>query len=142
MILGKNELVTSTSEFAAGTNRYVMNSALGIDTPSPMLGATVHVNDVAEIHVKALDSTVHGNKNFIASAESVKWENLSGVLKQEFPSAFEKGFLKLGGKMVTKDVSFDTTDTEKVFGIQWKGFDEQLRSVVEHYLEIKTQETK
>lgn len=58
MILGRNELSTSISDFSSGTNRYAMNIALGIDAPAPMLGATVHVNDAALLHVLALDEKV------------------------------------------------------------------------------------
>ncbi len=44
--------------------------------------------------------------------------------------------------MKTRKVAFDTLDTEEVFGIKWKGFGEQVRSVVRHYLEIYGKEQK
>jgi hypothetical protein len=51
VILGRNELATSTEYFKSGTNRYVLNIALGIDAAAPMLGASVHVDDVGLLHV-------------------------------------------------------------------------------------------
>ena len=142
VILGRNELASSTSDFASGTNRYAMNIALGIDAPAPMIGATVHVNDVGLLHVQALDENVKvgetGVRNFIASGGSVTWSDVSGIIENKFG---KEGF-KLGGKMDTREVKFDTSLTEKVFGTKWVGFEEQVKSVVGHYLEVKAAEEK
>jgi nucleoside-diphosphate-sugar epimerase len=143
VILGRNELATSTSDFSSGTNRYVMNIAFGNDAPAPMIGATVHVDDVGLLHVLALDEKVKvgetGVRNFIASASSVTWSDVSGIISAEFG---KEGALKLGGKMDTRPVKFDTSATNDVFGIQLKGFEEQVKSVVAAYLEVKGAEER
>lgn len=140
VILGRNELVTSTSDFSSGTNRYVMNIALGIDAPAPMIGAAVHVNDVALLHVQALNEKVKvgetGVSNYIASGGSVRWSDVSGIIEKNFG----KEDFKLGGKMDTREAKFDTSETEKAFGTKWVGFEEQVKSVVGHYLELKAAE--
>ena len=140
VILGRNELATSTSDFSSGTNRYAMNIALGIDASAPMIGATVHVNDVALLHVQALDEKVKvgemGVSNYIASGGSVRWSDVSGIVQKNFG----KRNFKLDGKMDTRQVRFDTLETEKVFGTKWMGFEEQVKSVVGHYLELKAAE--
>ena len=142
VILGRNELATSTSDFGSGTNRYAINIALGIDAPAPMIGATVHVNDVGLLHVQALDEKVEtgetGVKNFVASGGSVRWSDVSGIIEKEF----RKETFKLGGKMGTRAVKFNTSETERVFGTKWVGFEEQVKSVVGHYLEVKAAEAK
>jgi hypothetical protein len=141
VILGRNELSTSTNDFSSGTNRYVMNIAHGIDAPAPMIGATVYVNDVGLLHVLALDEKVKvgetGVRNFIASSGSVRWRDVNGIVTEGFKPEVENGTLKLHGKMDTRAVRFDTAVTEEVFGIKWVGFEEQVKSVVGHYLEIK-----
>jgi len=121
-----------------------MNIALGIDAPAPIPGAAVHVNDVGLLHVLALDEKVKvgetGVRNFIASAESVKWSDVSDIVREQFKEEVERGVFKLDGKMDTRVVTFDTTVTDEVFGIQWKGFEEQVKSVVGAYLEVKAAE--
>ena len=74
VIIGRNELASSPADFASGTNRHPINIARGVDAPNRIIGATVHVDDCALIHVRALDPTVvQGTGNFIASAGSVRW---------------------------------------------------------------------
>ena len=144
VILGKNELATSTSDFSSGTNRYAINIARGIDAPAPMIGATVHVDDVGLLHVLALDERVRvgetGVRNFIASSGSVTWSDVSGIIRAEFGEEVEKGWLKLGGKLDTRVASFDIGATDREFEPRWKEFKEQIKSVVKHYLEIKVKE--
>lgn len=43
--------------------------------------------------------------------------------------------------MTGMDVSFDTSETEKVFGIKCIGFEEQVKSVVKQFVELKKAET-
>lgn len=121
-----------------------MNIAFGIDAPAPMIGATVHVDDVGLLHVLALDEKVKvgetGVRNFIASAGSVTWSDVNGIVRGSFGKEVESGEFKLGGKMDTKVVNLDASVTEREFGIKWKRFEEQVRSVVGHYLEVKAKE--
>jgi nucleoside-diphosphate-sugar epimerase len=78
----------------------VINVALGKDTPAPLVGATVFVNDCAEVHVRALDERVKGNQNFIASAGPVVWNDVNEIVKNGFGvKAMEHG-LKLGGTWI------------------------------------------
>jgi hypothetical protein len=146
VILGRNELATSTSDFSSGTNRYAMNITLGIDAPVPMIGATVHVNDAGLLHVQALSEKVKieesGVRNFIASAGSVRWSDVSGIVEREFSEEVKQGVFKLNGKMDTKAVRFDASVTEEEFGIKWRGFDEQVKSVVSAYLAVRAKEGK
>ena len=98
------------------------------------------------LHVQALDEKVKvgesGVRNFIASASSVRWSDVSGIIRTEFKEAVEGGVLKLDGKMDTRAVRFDTSATEETFGTKWRGFGEQVKSVVAAYLEVKAKEEK
>jgi len=81
-------------------------------------------------------------RNFTASASSITWSDVSGVIRSSFEKEVQENVLKLDGKLDTKAVQFDTSTTNKEFGIQWKGFEEQVRSVVVHYLEVKAKGQK
>jgi hypothetical protein len=52
----------------------------------------------------------------------------------------EKGVFKLKGKMDTRPVRFDTSATEEVFGVKWRGFEDQVESVMSAYLDVKAAE--
>jgi nucleoside-diphosphate-sugar epimerase len=136
VILGRNELSTERSDFASGTNRYVMNTVLGQDAQAPMPGATVFVNDCAEVHVLALDGKVRGNQNFIASGGPAVWSDVNEIVENEFGMKAKEGGLKLGGKIDTKPLDLDARETEKMFGAEWVSFEDQVKSVVGHYLTV------
>ena len=135
VILGRNELTTTLPEFDSGTNRYVINIAKGETAPAPMLGASVFVDDCAEVHVQALNSKVQGNQNFIASSGAVVFNDVNEIVKEAFGST-EKSVLKLGGNLATKALDLNTRETDDAFHIRWASFPEQVKSVIGHYLEV------
>lgn len=47
----------------------------------------------------------------------MKWSDVNPIVREAFSQEVERGVFKLGGKMDTKPVRFDTTSTEEVFGI-------------------------
>ena len=139
VIIGRNELVTTASDFSSGTNRYVINIAKGLDAPAPLLGASVYVNDCADIHLLALDDKINGNQNFIASAGAVVWNDVSEIIRHDFGEKVKDHSLKLEGNLDTKALDLDPSDTDRAFGVKWTAFNAQVKSVVEHYLEIVTE---
>lgn len=138
VILGRNELATHRSDLLTGTNRYVTNIVLGNDSPQPMLGVSVFVDDVAEVHVRALDPEVLGNQNFIASSGSMAWSDVNGIVRDVFAAKIEKERLQLGGIMNTRPLELDVKSTVDQLGIEWKPFKEQVTSVVEQYLSLES----
>jgi nucleoside-diphosphate-sugar epimerase len=137
VILGRNELATSRSDYLSGTNRYIVNIILGNDSPTAMPGVVVFVDDCAEVHVMALREDVNGNQNFTTSSGSVMWSDVNAIVKKEFASEVETEGLVLGGKMDTISLTLDVEKTVETFGISWVPFAEQVKSVVKHYLSLE-----
>ena len=133
-------MTTSLDSFSSGTNRYPLNIARGIDNTATPLTATVHVNDCAALHVLVLNPDVKGNQDFVASAEDVNWDDVNGIAKRDFPQAVEKGLLPMGGRIEGLKAKIDASKTQAAFGIKWIAFEEQLRSVFGHYLEVLANE--
>jgi hypothetical protein len=70
----------------------------------------------------------------------VDWDDVNGIAKRDFPQAVEKGLFLLGGKIEGLKAKIDASKTRAAFGIKWIAFEEQLRSVFGHYLEVLTNE--
>lgn len=143
-IIGKNELVQSAEEALLGTNVKVLGLVLGNKSESPVVGASVHVNDVAYMHVKALDDKV-GAGSYVANSGGeggTIWQDAVGVIGREFKKAVEQGVLKDDGVQLTRRLRIDARRGEEVMGFTFKGYEEQVRSVVGHYLELKGKEVK
>ena len=66
-VLGKDDMKTTSKSFATSTNALAMDLVLGKKEELPRLFATVHVDDVALAHVKALGDFVAGNQSFLVS---------------------------------------------------------------------------
>ena len=143
-IIGKHELVQNAEEALLGTNGVVLGLVLGNKSEFPVVGASVHVDDVAFMHVKALDEGVEAG-SYISNSEGEKgtvWQDAVGVVEREFANAVEEGVLKVDGVQGTRKLKVDARREERVMGFKFKSFEEQVRSVVEHYLELKGKELK
>lgn len=137
VILGPNPLITSPEGYKTGTNRYVVNLLQGSRTDSPGLGVTVHVDDCALAHVKALDPKVKGNQDFIlSSSENVVYDDAIEIVKKWFPDAVESGKLSVDGDLPQTKITFDLTATENVLGIKGRSYEDQVKGIVGHYLEL------
>lgn len=116
-----------------------MAAVLGRKSDVLTAGSSVSVHDTAKIHVLALDPKIEGNQNFITAGDGVEgvvWEDALEIVKRKFPEAVKSGVLPLGGKQPTRKVRVDAKRTEEVFGIKFEGLEEQVESVVGHYLKL------
>ena len=137
-VIGKNELITSAKDILLGTNVAPLAPILGNKSEQPVIGASVHLDDVAFMHVKALDERVPAG-TYIASSgglEGTQWQEATRVVEETYPDAVKKGVLVNDGVQPTRKLQVDASLTEKVFGFKFLGYDEQVKSVVSHYLEL------
>jgi nucleoside-diphosphate-sugar epimerase len=137
--IGKNELITSLDKVATGTNGMVLGPILGNKASDPLAGTTVFVNDVAKVQVLALNPKIEGNQNFMLSSEGVngvKWDDAIEIVRRNFPEEVKKGVFKLDGTQPTTELKIDSARTEEVFGFKLASFEEQVKSIVGHYLEL------
>lgn len=137
--VGKDELATTRAEILAGTNGAALGHVVGSGTGRTTPSTSVFVDDVARMHVLALDPRVAGGQFFlgVSEASTTRWEEAFDVVKKHFPEAVEKGTFPLNGENVTKRLIFDNGYTKKVLGIEFASFEEQVKSVAEHYLALE-----
>ena len=136
-VVGKNELANTRAEVLAGTNRAALGHVVGA-TSGPTPSTSVFVDDVAMMHVLALDPKIPGGQFFLGVSESsnTRWEDSFDIVKKHFPKAVESGTFPLSGKNPTKRLIFDNGYTQKTLGIVFANFEEQVKSVAEHYLKL------
>lgn len=142
-IIGKNELA-SFDNIENGTNAFALAPLRGYSRP-PAVGVTVYINDVARVHVKALDSTIlPDNEKTIYDSFMVSSGGLDGtnfddaieIYKKYFDGQVSKELFPLTGTQPTKPFKLDSERTEKVFGLKFADYETQVKSVVEHYVEL------
>lgn len=136
-VLGPHLGATTPQELMRSTNSSVLALLLGQRGLS-FPGAVVHVEDVARAHVAALSPrvVVYGGGGFILS-QPARWNDAIGVAKRAFPKGFESRTLVERGDLGTIDLPMDTATAERALRFEFRGFEEQVRSVVGQYLELR-----
>lgn len=137
-VLGRNDMAATTAECMKGTNAMVLAMLLG-KTFGPFAGATVHVDDVARCHVTAAVDTVNvpGNESYILSQAS-RWNDAKDMAAKSFPIADKTRLLVRSGNVGTTKIDIDASLAEDTFGLRFKGFSDQVESLVGQFLELKT----
>lgn len=143
-VVGDNEMVTDPTKISDGTVAAAFAQVLGGDSGWGAVPSTsVHVRDVAKLHVEALDARIEGNQSFLAVSEGergTRWEEAIEIVQRNFPWAVKKGILPNNGIASTKRTKVDASRTEKVFGWKFASYEEQVKSVVRQYLELLGEE--
>ena len=137
-VVGDNEMVTDPKLISDGTVSAAMAQVLGGDSGWGAVPSTsVHVADVARLHVEALNPKIEGNQSFLAVSEGergTRWDEAIAVVNKTFPEAVKKGVLPNNGVALTKRTKIDASRTEKVFGFKFQSYEEQVKSAVTQYL--------
>lgn len=138
-IEGRNDLCETLEDFQSGTNRFIVNHALGVKSDTPNMFTTNHVDDSAYTHVASLNPSIAGNQSFLVTSsgqDGVKWNDINEIVARRFPEAVKKGILSSKGETGSFYYPYDAKKTEETFGIKFKSFEEQVVSVIGHYLEV------
>lgn len=142
-VVGKNELATTKESAMSGTNRLAMAVLFGDHNPDGQIAGTVHVDDVAFVHIASLNPKIKGNRNFATNSGGLNgthWDDAIEIVKKHFPDEVKRGTFPLGGHWVEKPVIFDASNTEKVFNFKFGSFEEQIVSAAGWYAEIAGKE--
>lgn len=135
LALGADALTNSGSNTAVLC--IVLNTPFPIPGPKP--NTAVHIDDTARIHILALDPAIKGNQSFIASSngqDGMEWDHAKTIVETHFPEAVKEGVLANSGSSGTVVRNVDVQKTEETFGIKFATYEEQVVSVVGHYLDL------
>ncbi|RDW57379.1 hypothetical protein BP5796_12829 [Coleophoma crateriformis] len=138
MVVGPNELAANVQQLMTSPGAMLLVTLMDVKMPE-MVGATVHVDDVARAHIDGLKSSVPGNTDYILSSDvpgGINWQDVENAMRKTFPEAVEKGILKMEGSMALRPWRLDTRKTEEAFGWKAISFQETLKDLVEQYLDL------
>lgn len=136
VVFGPDELAASAAELMVDSRALALGPLMD-GKFADMVGATIHVDDVARAHIDALKPSIPGNKTYILSSDAphgIMWEDAKAVVRREFPAAVESGVLSLRGNMGTKKWMLDTSETEEAFGWKFLSFQRTVKELVQQYL--------
>jgi nucleoside-diphosphate-sugar epimerase len=141
-IQGRDDLVLDVNHIFAGTNAVVLKVITGAKSEGALPGATVHNEDVSRLHVEALQKDKIPAGSYLAywnpsgTVKGTTWADASQIVAKHFPDAVKSGKLSAEGTQPSVVEHFDSTKTEKTFGWKLQSYEEQVKSVAGHYLEL------
>jgi nucleoside-diphosphate-sugar epimerase len=144
-VLGKNPAETNLQTLAtSGSSSFLIAMLLGSKIGTPIIGATVHLDDTAQLFLRALDQNVAGGQHWIANSqkpnEKFEWNDARDIVRRKFPKAVESGLLSLEGDLPTAEGvgRLDNSGPENALeGFKFQSFEEQVVAVVEQLLELQ-----
>ncbi|KAE8419600.1 hypothetical protein BDV36DRAFT_251285 [Aspergillus pseudocaelatus] len=126
-------LVQETADQLGGSCGSLFQSLFS-ETPSSPQFNGVHVDDVADAHVRVLDDSVKGFRSYLLAAETSPWGDVKRFLEGRYPGV---GF---GLKTVDGgDISYrvDAGRAERELGIGFKGLESMVGDVVDQQFELR-----
>jgi nucleoside-diphosphate-sugar epimerase len=129
-IYGHNVMQLTAAELS-GTNGMLFNSIMN-NVPIS-LAASVHVQDVADAHLRALAPEIKHGSKYLLVGPKYTWSDVVDVLKKYYANAP----WKLDANTPTGDWDRDTSKAEKELSIKWKTVEEQVRSVMDQQLSLR-----
>ncbi|KAJ5614607.1 dihydroflavonal-4-reductase [Penicillium herquei] len=99
-----------------------------------MANAWVHVLDVADAHVKALETDIETGKEFILSRPVVSWDEAAAYVNEKYPALG----CKLQGPF-QGGWTVDTTAADQTFGLKWRSESAIIDDVVKQQLGFRAQ---
>jgi len=140
-VIGRDELKTTKDGVRSGTNNMLLQLVVdGGKAGMPKAGCAVHVRDVGRICVGACDEQVvkveQGTIRGFMAGRPVVWNEAVKIVEREFGKEVEAGTLSAKGDQPTNDMPVDGSESEKVFGFTWESWEEMVKGVVGHYVEV------
>jgi nucleoside-diphosphate-sugar epimerase len=143
-VQGRNEPVTTSKQLYDGpsSNHTLIQYLTGKKNTAPRPQNFVHVDDVAAVEIGALSSTkAKDGERFIVSAPRFEsYSVFDPIVRKLFPEEVKSGILPLGGEQPVVGVDHDTSNTREVFGLEFKGLEEMVQSLVGQYVELVKKE--
>ena len=96
------------------------------------------------MHIKALDSKILAG-TYIANSEwytGTVWQNATRIVAENYPGAVKNGTFVNSGIQETRRGRVDPSKSEEVFGLKLLDFEDQVKSVALHYLELVSKKSK
>ena len=142
-VLGRDELVldAETALSKGSSCGILLRSVCGIDSPFPLHGGYVHIDDLAQVFIKVLElqPTPETPRSFGASTNvdySVTWD----LVEKAFPQAVTDGIFTRA-KMLTLPISYDSSETEKALSINFRPYEDAVKDVAQFYLDRLQEKT-
>ncbi|KAF3384576.1 hypothetical protein F1880_001794 [Penicillium rolfsii] len=125
-VLGHNVVQSSLEEL--GSNGILWKPIMTGNTGPSVAG--VHIQDVAEAHVKALNPDIPDGSKYLLSAKPTTWKEIAQIVHRDYPHVGAKFSLEAEGGTPP----FDNTKAERELGMKWRSWEQIIHDVMDQQL--------
>lgn len=138
---GASELHEKVEDMENGFNKATIDTALGKIIEFPKRTAQILQQDVARVHVLALDDKLVRNlENLVVDANDGRgkpWDEMAEIIKRCYPRQVEDGILQPIKGQEDSTKRYDVRSTQKALGVGFSDAVCIVRSVVDQYLQLR-----
>lgn len=129
-VLGESLIQTSADEI--GGMNTLFWASLFAEKPR-IANAWVHVRDVADAHIRVLETDVASGQEFILSRPVISWEDVMSYVNQKYPDLGCKLHPPFKGGWAV-----DTTAADSILGIEWRSEHAIIDEIVKQQLSFRS----
>ncbi|KAI0888214.1 NAD(P)-binding protein [Annulohypoxylon maeteangense] len=137
-VFGRNGLALDAAMMQTqnSSNNFLMMGMVGGELPFPIHGGFVHIDDLADLHLRILfhEPKAAGKVEDFGVATKVDYGSIFEHVATAFPKAVEAGVFKRG-KVPTLPANYKSSDVEELLGRKLRTFDTAVVDVASQYLE-------
>ncbi|KAJ5502837.1 NAD-dependent epimerase/dehydratase [Penicillium fimorum] len=127
-VYGHNLVQSSADGVKTGSNGGLWDLIMKGDGTKNLVG--VHIQDVAEAHIKALDPKIVDGSKYLLAGPKTTTPEIVRIVRRHYPDS---------GALISEDTEgvplpVDTTKAETELGIQWRSFEAMVRDLMDQQL--------
>lgn len=129
-VLG-DSLIQDSADNIDGINRLLFNSLFS-EKPLMAAGAWVHVRDIADAHVKALETSAKSGTEFLLSGPVISWDDTIKFVKAKYPT--------LGVKLeppFAKGWDIDVSTADRILQLKWRSAETTVQDLIDQQLSYR-----
>jgi nucleoside-diphosphate-sugar epimerase len=127
-VIGHNLVQSSADEL--GSNGVLWGPIMTGTPGAQSFG--VHVEDVAEAHIKALDPSIPNGAKYLLDGERTTWKEVAQIVHRDYPNAGAKIRLEAEGGAPP----VDTSKAEQELGMKWRSWDQMIHELMDQQLDF------
>lgn len=135
LVFGRSLIQDNVTDLG-GSNGILFQTLVSEQPEQPLMSQYlgVHVLDVADAHVKALDEKITGFESYLLAAERRTWAEVETFVKTELPE-FPLGWKNV--RETAKSYTIDAGKARRELGMEFKGMERQVGDLVRQQMELR-----
>lgn len=133
-IYGKNPMQTTPGAVIMSSNGGFWYAIMEGAQPDSL--NCVHITDVVEAHLKALDPKILHGSAYVLAPNKATWKEVADIVHRDYPDSGAKIKRNLNRETAIPFMQVDCTKAEIELEMEWRSMEEMVHDVMDQQLEL------